>query len=396
MEQGVNLNTEPNQDKLPSGRIPTLDGVRGLAILAVLVYHFADQFKLDFVSGAEKTVLAVCLSGWIGVDLFFVLSGFLITGILCDTKGSSNYFRSFFGRRFLRIFPLYYAFLFLVCFAGPAVSSSLAERAHLMRSDVAWYLAYLSNFLVAVRGKFNHVDAGYLWSLAVEEQFYLVWPVMILLLRRRGLVTLITCLFAGSLLLRLWALSRGVSVDAVYAIPFTHLESLTMGSLLAIALRTNLNRKMLSACLSAAAVLSLIAVLTIGVTRGNFKFYDATVAKWGVTLCAIVFGYVVWSSVLIAANPRSTHYRWLASPFLRSFGKYSYCIYLVHVPVGEAMEMFIFDPTQHMVLGSLLPSFAVFTALAVTASWIVGFLSWRLFEVQILKFKDTLFAVRRD
>ncbi len=376
-------------DRAP--RILTLDGIRGMAIIAVLFYHFADQFKSAFSNSIDKTVVSVLLTGWVGVDLFFVLSGFLITGILLESRGKKGFFTDFYGRRSFRIFPLYYCFLILVCFVGPAFSTVLAEQSAVIRGDVGWHLLYLSNVLVAMKGGFSNVDAGYLWSLSVEEQFYLVWPLAVFFLRIRSLVIFSLLLFFSSLVFRLVAISNGWTADSVYVLTFTHFEPITVGSLLAILYRSKNWQKRLRIFLFGIGIVSLVIVLRIWIMRGGFVFYDVIVAKWGVSLCALIFGAFVWKGIETAESARSVTYRVMTNSILRSFGKYSYCIYLIHVPVGLVIEKLLLTPQKHLVFDSIIPAFVCFTCMAFASCWTIGFFSWKLLERPILKLKDKLF-----
>src|SRR5258706_538487 len=177
------------------GHIPALDGLRGVAILLVLVLHFA-----PYAPGLQaptvlldRLYLRVSGIGWTGVDLFFVLSGYLITGILYDTRGSKHYFRQFYARRFLRIFPLYYVALalFLIILPWPHSFDSVIRE---LRGDAVWYWTYLYNMRVAATGFLPSSALGHFWSLAVEEQFYLIWPIVVLWLGRKHLI--VTCAVA--------------------------------------------------------------------------------------------------------------------------------------------------------------------------------------------------------
>ncbi|HLL88149.1 MAG TPA: acyltransferase, partial [Tepidisphaeraceae bacterium] len=181
---------------LPAARThyPALDGLRGLAILLVMVSHYVappaggGRWGLVFRRAAD--------AGWVGVDLFFALSGFLITGILLDAKGKPGFFRNFFARRTLRVFPLYYGVLFVVCVLLPALGLlklgvPLSQR---------WLWLYATNLFPLLRsadgaGFFfpNSWDLqfGHFWSLAVEEHFYLAWPLVVYALGRRPLM--VTC-----------------------------------------------------------------------------------------------------------------------------------------------------------------------------------------------------------
>jgi peptidoglycan/LPS O-acetylase OafA/YrhL len=160
--------------------MPSLDGLRGLAIGGVLASHFLDRWPLS--TGADRAFLAVVGLGWSGVDLFFVLSGLLITGILVDTLGAPRWWRSFLARRTLRIFPLYYLALAIFWVAGPA--AGLIDPWTLRRWGW-WYWSYLGNWAFAAGQTIPSLT--HLWSLAVEEQFYLFWPLLVWLARGRRL-----------------------------------------------------------------------------------------------------------------------------------------------------------------------------------------------------------------
>lgn len=197
-----------------------LDGLRALAVLAVLVHHTMPTVRDRLNPGAA------------GVRLFFVLSGFLITGILLRARaeaaaagqGRLRVLFAFYARRALRIFPIYYLMLLLAAWLG------LPE----VRATLAWHLAYLSNHFVAARGSWPPAPLGHLWSLAVEEQFYLLWPTLVLFAPARRL----TALFAAPVLLAplcrlLFAWLDGNPLRAG-VLTATCLDSLGLGALLAL------------------------------------------------------------------------------------------------------------------------------------------------------------------
>ena len=172
----------PDHPGRSRSHLPGLDGIRGLAILMVMFSHFIVVGKnLDPLSPFGRFLH----SGYLGVDLFFVLSGFLITGILIDSKITPNYFRVFYMRRALRIFPLYYLLLAVswltVVFITPQDKPLLTGV-----DSMAWFWLYASNIGMAVKGDWLNsptwVGLGHFWSLAVEEQFYLVWPLLVYLM----------------------------------------------------------------------------------------------------------------------------------------------------------------------------------------------------------------------
>ncbi len=194
-----------------AGVIPALDGLRGIAIILVMLHHFTNYRP---TSGIDGLIGSVVFFWWTGVDLFFVLSGFLITGILLDTRGSERYFTTFYARRILRIFPLYYLVLFLafvVLPKFPAVHPVLAGQADLPPQWPYWL--YLTNFSIADRG-WGHgwVDVG--WSLAIEEQFYLVWPLVIWLCPPRLVALLCAVIIVAEPVARVFARETDVKAAA--------------------------------------------------------------------------------------------------------------------------------------------------------------------------------------
>ena len=203
-------------------RIPQLDAVRGIAILVVMLHN----------SGTFPRLFA---QGWMGVDLFFVLSGFLITGILLDTKQSESYFKNFYVRRCLRIWPLYYSALFFMFVLVPFLRPSEASTVFAARSSPWWaYPLFLQNFLVPTPTAATGL-LGVTWSLAVEEQFYLVWPWVIRFCSSTQVRRLAMVVICVSPALRFYLSLHHVDI---YSNPFCRLDALMAGALLAIVVRS--------------------------------------------------------------------------------------------------------------------------------------------------------------
>src|SRR5437763_217904 len=164
------------------GYIPQLDGLRGTAVIMVLIGHAA-----SFVEGLPYAGMVEYVR--FTVDVFFVLSGFLITGILLDAKGSNHYFRNFYVRRVLRIFPLYYGFLFVFFILAPALRPPTPGGPFEgWRASQGWFWSYLSNYQLLFPQWVRPYPLSHFWTLAVEEQFYLFWPTVVLLTSRKGLL----------------------------------------------------------------------------------------------------------------------------------------------------------------------------------------------------------------
>ena len=396
-------------DIVASGHVRSLDGLRGLAILMVLILHISDRFHYHGV--LMTAVGTVAYVGWTGVDLFFVLSGFLITGILWDTRETAHYFRNFYARRTLRIFPLYYATLILLLFIVPATAPLIAHlprgrdglQAQISAFAVAahyWplFFCYLANVLVAWKG-FDFWMTHF-WSLAVEEHFYLVWPLVVYLLKRRTLIITSALLVMAALILRTVALPFVVP-RAIYVLTFFRMDGLALGALLALLWRMpEYNVKV-----------SYWARLTLpvaGLTLAG-AFYDAgNTSQYGFLIQSIGYSASIlfYGSLLVRVLNGSWLNAIFSLRFLRFFGKYSYSIYIFHVlPLAIFAPHFALgDPThssiliralKHLSVSQTLPLSGillfldglVYVLLVSAASTGIALVSWRLIEAPCLRLK---------
>jgi len=196
-----------------------------------MAHHFLRP--LTPVTWFDHVLVGARSASWIGVDLFFCLSGFLITGILCKHRRGPGYFRNFYARRVLRIFPLHYLFLLTVFVVLPALHCDLAPSS---RAEQAWFWLYASNRLTAVQG-WQDVIVHHFWSLGIEEQFYLLWPLVVFLLPRRALIVTLLIACAMGIALRWLAIVEGKPPTFLFTYTFTRLDSICVGSLLALWLR---------------------------------------------------------------------------------------------------------------------------------------------------------------
>jgi peptidoglycan/LPS O-acetylase OafA/YrhL len=209
-----------------------LDGVRAIAALMVMVFHFFQHVEPS--TKLLNILTKVSVFGQTGVTLFFVLSGFLITRILLDTKETTGYFKNFYLRRALRIFPLYYLFLAITYYVVPLIVNTPFGSFN----QQIFYFTYLQNF--AITFNWDSVGPVHFWSLAVEEHFYLFWPVVVYLFSTKNLSRVIIGIIIGALLLRIFMLNNGYGV---FYFTFTRFDSLAIGALLAIAELRNSFRK---------------------------------------------------------------------------------------------------------------------------------------------------------
>jgi peptidoglycan/LPS O-acetylase OafA/YrhL len=327
--------TVPGQEKhatLSAGRILSLDGIRGLAVLSVVAFHTL-RVKGD-APGLLGLWRAIQESSWVGVDLFFVLSGFLITGILLDSKDQGGYFKNFYSRRTLRIMPLYYAVLVVALIIVPAVigvSRMPPLFSELLQNQI-WLWTYLQNYLQA-RGPHALPGLGHFWSLAVEEQFYWFWPLVVYLLSRRNLFRLCVALCILEPLLRIALLHYGVSPWALRQLTHTRLDTLLYGAMAALLLReANLVRHRF--LFYALPVLSVAFLLIVACRVGFLPFEGKESVIFGYSALGLLFATGVYQ----AACTRGRFYSLLSTRFLRRFGTYSYAIYIFHWPVAQAYE----------------------------------------------------------
>jgi peptidoglycan/LPS O-acetylase OafA/YrhL len=335
-------------------KIPQLDALRGIAVLLVLL-HNTDKYPslhLHLVSD----------NGWMGVDLFFVLSGFLITGILLDTKQLEGYFKNFYARRCLRIWPLYYSVLFFMFVVVPI----LRPEAHTIfeaRSSPWWgYPVFLQNFLVPI----PTMAAGALgvtWSLAVEEQFYLVWPLVVRFCTQAQLRRIAIAVICFSPVLRFYLSLHQINI---YSNTFCRLDGLMAGALLALVIRSA--SFVPSKLLTRAWVTLLVSAPLALVIEVAFH------ARW------IVFSLTALSSVSFIYLSLFSTQKWLqaflTNRFLVFTGTISYGIYLLEKIPLDAAKTFHLD--RHPLLA--LP-------ITVAATYALAAVSWNLLERPMLKLK---------
>lgn len=354
-------------------RVPELDGLRGIAILMVVVLHFT---FLETHDHPTFVPIYAARLGFIGVDLFFVLSGFLITGILLDSKGEPGYYRNFYARRFLRIFPLWYLFLVFVFFVAPRIAFPMTEAPF----GRWWYFTYLTNFALVRYGESNAIpDIG--WSLAIEEQFYLVWPAIVALLPPRALRRLCIAIVAAAIALR-GILGPG-RFEAAYFLAPARMDPLAIGALAALMVREGAvpSRRLLARLAVLLGFLIVVLRIAEPALRSGLMFTTA-----GYTIVALFFACALL--LAISGDGRNIYRRLMRSRMLRSFGKYSYAIYLWHLVVKEAMLRV--EPVARRLVAfprNPIAAQAALYAAGISLSWIAGWLSWQLFERHWLRLK---------
>jgi peptidoglycan/LPS O-acetylase OafA/YrhL len=354
--------------------MPGLDVLRGIAVLSVFFFHGL-KWYMPLGASAEPHVSLIGQAvsfGWLGVNLFFVLSGFLITGILLDTRAKKTYWSSFYIRRFLRIAPLYLVVLAILKFA---LNCTWAY--------VILCLFYLANF--AVQFRIPGPGYGVLWSLAVEEQFYLVWPYLVRRLRLRALAALCVAGIVLSPVLRAISVSNSLLLGSPYTTTWLICDNLFYGALLAIFLRTAAATEQRVVQLT--VVLGGLGVVLLGAGFSLHLLSRGTAL--GAAFQPIPF-LLIFSSMLLVSLRFGDHpmaYDALAP--IRFFGYISYGFYLFHnfgFLVFDRFMEFLGVHLQKVTIG-----FVLFRFFAVGACLTVFcYLSRRYFEDYFLRFKERL------
>lgn len=363
----------------PATRIPALDGLRGIAILLVLLCH--SVFELYPNSKLLSRLLIVGRLTWSGVDLFFVLSGFLIGGILLDAKASPRYFKTFYARRAYRILPLYAFILALFSLRYVSSHGSAGPLGSFSHSSIPWasYVTFTQNVWMALVGTFGAGAMAATWSLAVEEQFYLTVPFVIRKISSFSLVFVLLGIIVAAPVLRT-ALHMFFDHGnfACYVLTPCRADSLSCGVLCSLLVRTPRWWKLL---LSYRSVLCWVTgFLSLGLIPLTFKGQELSTTM-------VTFGYswlaFFYTGCLLIAitGANATVQRVLCNRGLLQLGVLAYCIYLLHLPLMEASRRllglrFAYSSTSTQFVGGLM---GVLLTLGIAK------LSWVFFEKPLLR-----------
>jgi len=368
--------SDSGEGKLESGHVPALDGVRGLAILAVLMIHLL-QSNNQSTSVLVQMLLDIRNLLWIGVPLFFVLSGYLITGVLFDTLGSPTYFLTFYGRRILRIFPLYYGVLLVLLLLTRPMHMDWHGQAYRLLTytpNIPFTREWLDN-------PSRYIELRQLWSLAVEEQFYLIWPVMIFWLGSRRKIFMATMVGAMlSLALRTWLALGGYGPEN-HTLPCC-MDALLFGGALALLVRSRYRDMTLrwgAPVFLATAILTLIEAFTHRRFDWGTSLYLTTI---GMTVIALGMTGLIAASLRVGSMAQAI----CSSGLLRFFGRYSYGLYVYHYSVDCTLTL----PIRMALEGRGLPKvIAILLSAAVVGaiSVVLAYFSYHLYEKHFLYLK---------
>lgn len=359
---------------MPGIHCPQLDGVRGLAILLVTFYRFAKEVE------SEHSVLSwverLAPIGGRGVDLFFVLSGFLITGILLQTKTRSGYFRNFFVRRSLRIFPLYFAALIFCLWIIPALFGSTAFD--IPRANQGYLWTYLSNVRMSWTNEWCFGPLDHFWSLAVEEHFYLVWPFIVFCLSPKSLLRLSVSLIVLVGVARTIAATYPSLDLAVDVLTFFRLDGLCFGAALAVLMHQGVSTQNIESAAKWSLPLLVGIALIVAILGKRLLGIPSTLcpAIWAVLLALLLTRPVGhWMS------------RFANNGLLRWLGKYSYGMYVVQLPLLSILTPTLVMSRLSTIISDRLWINIAFIATMFLLTMLLGFLTYHLLEKHFLKLK---------
>jgi peptidoglycan/LPS O-acetylase OafA/YrhL len=363
--------------------------VRGLAILMVMVLHFVG-LRIPYTLG-QRLVVKAAGYGMLGVDLFFVLSGFLITGLLLDSKGEPRAYRNFYARRILRIFPLYYGVL-IVCFLLLPLVIRLPPWVEAVRDHQVWLWTFTSNIATALQGSWAPLSyLSHFWSLAIEEHYYLVWPWIVLSVRSRTLERICVGVLFGALVLRIALALGGMSELSISVLTPCRIDTLCVGGLLAVLARRSAGPGILVERSGRAVVGLGAALLLVSAWCALTRLGLPILHQVRSSLFALFFGAVLLLSLGPRSHPVS---RALQAPVLRFFGKYGYGLYVYSGILTWIFLKGALDPWLDSVLANHSLTLAVHAVLGVALSTAIAVVSYQLFEKPFLELKRHFRAPR--
>lgn len=359
--------------------VPALDGMRGLAVLVVLTLHTFVGFPTD---GWLGTALRVTTLGWVGVDLFFVLSGFLITGLLLDARGAPGYYRTFYARRALRIWPLYFGVLFVLTIVSWARPDLMGGAGAAFLRNWAWYWTHTTNVQIALFG-WSETSLAYLsghfWSLGVEEQFYLAWPLVVAVAGPRRLPRVCGLLWLAAVTTRIALVLAGDRLSAIYTLPITRLDGLLAGAVIACVVREEGGPRRIARWVAPLVAsnwrLGLAAALWLIALTFATGSIEGPMQRWAFPLGWPPIAALGGAAILAAAitRPPGVTTGVLMTPALRGMGRIGYGLYVLHPLVLWLVTM---------LTGSHAPSLPLLAqrAIAGLTTFAAAWVSWHYWE----------------
>lgn len=372
-------------------RIPQLDGIRGLAVGMVILDHASYLYQNPpeqnlMAAGGNRVfhaVLSLTAQGWLGVELFFILSGYLITSILLKTRDANSYFTSFYARRVLRIFPVFWLTLLALAFIFPHSYSFFLVAVLFLANVSSWF---------GVAGLYYP-----LWSLCVEEHFYLLWPFVVRTFRRRILFAVCVSICLLDPLLRAffsWKMGAAFFDKAWYFSGF-RFEGLAYGAILAlVAPRMDARRKKLFGAAAIAAGIGIFAAaVPFGVLHSSASALATAVhASAGLTFASVLF----FGLVCLSLGLDDKQARVFANPPLVLLGDLSYCLYLAHQMIFWGWDHYFDSLRTGAFASNPMAYFLVRLVICFAISMAVALLSRKFVERPILSLKRYFPAHRKS
>lgn len=371
------LKFQQEESSVRNQRLPQLDGLRGVAILLVVICHYVANADHSRLAYWPRHFLSALTVGWSGVDLFFVLSGFLIGGILLDVRDSPRYFRTFYARRVFRILPVYYLWILLyvaIVAVGVYGKPGVLPVARRDLATVPIYVLFVQN-IVYMPSPFQWKWFVVTWSLAVEEQFYLLAPIAIRWISVRRLVWLLVAVICAAPVLRfaVYSCLPRFSYLAGFAMP-CRADALAFGILAAVGWRREAFRRMLEKRRDVAWGVSLIAfVVVLGLAPTFVRPAGIVTYTAGYSVLAIFYTCIL---LLALSQTDSLLVRLLENRVLQYVGGISYCVYIIHLTINQWAHHLLLrsDPEIYDLRGVGV------TLLSVLITWGVAATSWKYLE----------------
>jgi len=364
-------------------RVKELDGLRGIAVLLVMAIHLFKRAAYFTEHPVLKRLTYITSVGWIGVDIFFTLSGFLITSILLKAKNEEHYFKNFYIRRILRIFPLYYAAIVLVLLFVPKLEPEFTQN---LGRILPLMLLYQQNWAPLINGFHITKYLSITWSLAIEEQFYFIWPFIVYKLNREQLMKVGVRYIAFSLILRVlgtifWP-DLGQASAFFYYSTFARFEEMLFGGLLAVFLtydgaQQKVYRFSMTVFIASLSVFTALCLLSL---PGLPQPSSIPLMIGGYTSIALFSVGLI--GVFITHPPQNILRRFFQNPILTFFGKYSYSMYLFHmIPASILLDIY-----WHSGMRGWKP-YILYIVTTYLVTILIALLTWNLLEKHMLRLK---------
>jgi peptidoglycan/LPS O-acetylase OafA/YrhL len=372
--------------------ISGLDGLRAIAVTWVFFFHAIPTLNWSSDSPIAKVLVLFSNTGWIGVQIFFAISGFLITNILINSKGKKNQLKHFFIRRSLRIFPLYF-FTLAVLFIFTPYFFQMPYWLAGTENHQSWWWLYAMNWIIPF------VQSGgvtHFWSLAIEEQFYLIWPFIIIFTSRRVTLNVILFMILSAPIFRVlfYYLMPDTIGDisdiarrAAYYFTICRWDAIAFGALLALLLREDQWIKRIEKLTTPIILFSIVFIVVSTGVAHSFRGVASGMGLFNQTVVSIltfIALFIIISQKYLILN------RLLDNTLLKTIGKHSYAIYVFHLPILLLWKSYFPETLKDLSGLTLVLNLACHFIAIYILTFIAAKLSWFLLEHPFLKLKEKL------